>query len=79
LLDAAHGKAAQVVLSFGVEPRHFRGLTSEERAARLPAPVDDACDDALRHVHVKLGRREVVEEEHRKCSNCDDVVHGHGY
>ena len=77
-LDRAHGEAGEVVIAGSVQPRHFRGLAADERAAGVAAGLRDPGDHALRLRHVEPAGREIIEEEERLGALHDEVVDAHG-
>jgi len=52
-LDGAHGEAREVVLAWLVEARHFRRLTTQQRAARELTAARDPANHGLARVHVE--------------------------
>ena len=74
----AHRESREVELSPGVDRRHLRGLSPEQRAAGLPAPFRDARDDLGAVFGRKLPGGVVVEEEERLGAVDEDVVDAHG-
>ena len=73
-VDHAHDRARDVVFAGGVEARHLRRLTAEQRRAVLAARARDARDHALDQARLDFSRRDVVEEEERLRALHQDVV-----
>ena len=77
LIDHRHAKTSQVVAARAIEPRHFGGLSAEERTAALAAAVGDA----LHHFSHGLGRElpggDVIQEKQRLSPACHHVVDAH--
>ena len=77
LLDDADAEAGEVVVLAVIEAGQLGGLATDERAARLPAALGDAADDARAGLDVERAGREVVEEEQRLGAGDEHVVDAH--
>ena len=76
-LDRPDGKACEIVVVAGIEPRHFRGLTADQRAAGFLAAFGNAFDDDCGMFGVELSGREVIEKEQWFRALHDEVVDAH--
>ena len=77
-LDRADREAGEVVVAVPVVLRHLGGLAPDQRAAGLPAALDDALDQRLRGRRLELARGEIVEEEQRLGAVHQEIVDAHG-
>ena len=74
----ADREAREVEIPPRVEPRHFRRLAADQRAAGLDAARRNAPDDGRALARIELAGREIVEEKQRLRALNDDIVDAHG-
>ena len=73
--DGPDDEAGEIVLAVRVEAGHLRRLAAEQRAPVLAARARHAADDLFGHGGRQAPRREVIEEEERRRTLHEDVVH----
>jgi hypothetical protein len=73
-LHGADDEAGDVILTGGIEARHFGGLAAEQRAAVVLAATRQPLDDLLGDVRRQAAGRQVVEEEQRHRALDENVV-----
>src|SRR6188768_1938024 len=78
-VDRTDDEPGQVVLTVGVEPRHFRRLTAEQCAPVVAARGRHPANDTLGDRGQESSRRKIVEEKERFGSLNEDVVHAMVY
>ena len=78
-LHRAHGKACKVKIALVIHARHFRRLTTDQRAAAGFTPCGNAGDDAGRLFDIQLAGGKVVEEQQGFGPLAHQIVHAHGH
>ena len=76
--DDSHGKACEIIFTFGVHAGHFGRLPADERTAGKFAALGNALDDALGRVDVKFAAAEIVKKEDAARALHQNVVDAHG-
>ena len=71
------GEPGEVIVTGGVQARHFRRFAADQGAARPPAPFGDPGDNLRCPVDIKPAGGEVVQEEQGFCALHDQIVHAH--
>src|SRR5947209_6635365 len=72
--SGADREACEVVIAVLVEPGHFGGFPSDQRAAGFPAALGDTGNDRGDSVWVEFTAGEIVEKEQRLRALHDEVV-----
>ena len=73
----AHAEPREIVVAFGIHPRHFGRFAADQRAACLAAAFGDGRDNFGRDGIVELSGRVIVEEKQRLGALDDQVVGAH--
>ena len=73
----ADREAREVIFVLGHESRVLRGLTADQRAARLNAALRDTGDNRRNLLRNILAAGNVVEEKERLAARAGDIVHAH--
>ena len=74
---APTAKPGEIVLARTVVLRHLGGLAPDQRAAGLPAALDDTFDHLAGGRRVELARRQIVQKEQRLRAVHQQIVDAH--
>ena len=56
-------KSRQIIFPAGIEGRHLRGLSADQRAPGLPAPCGDSLHDGFGLGDGELARCKIIQKE----------------
>ena len=74
---APTAKPGEVVIARLIEPRHFRGLAADQRAAGFAAALRDAADHRRADLRIEPRAGEVIQKEERLGALHDEIVDRH--
>src|SRR5262245_56106502 len=73
-IDDTHYESSDVIFAIGIKPRHFCGLSADQRASGILARSRHAFHDRYYDVWIEPARGNVIHEKQRPSALNQDVV-----